>query len=94
MQFLSLVNRARKRLCKVWSPIRPEPSSRARRPAAQMWEPIFPREPRLASPGDYAFRAWPAATYKLLVNGTGFGTQELDNILLAVNQQTTVDVGR
>jgi hypothetical protein len=36
--------------------------------------------------GDYAFRALPAATYKLLVNATGFGTQEQDNILLTVNQ--------
>lgn len=44
--------------------------------------------------GDYAFRALSAATYKLLVNAQGVGPQERDNILLTVNQQTTVNVER
>src|ERR1700748_2253428 len=40
--------------------------------------------------GAYAFRALPPAIYKMLVQATGFGATEQDNIALTVNQQATL----
>ncbi len=42
--------------------------------------------------GTYTFRALSPATYKMLVNATGFGRVEQDNIALTVNQQATLNV--
>jgi len=41
--------------------------------------------------GAYAFRALSPATYKMLVEATGFGGVEQDNIALTVNQQATLN---
>jgi len=42
--------------------------------------------------GGYTFRALPPATYKMLVEASGFGRVEQDNIALTVNQQATLNV--
>ena len=42
--------------------------------------------------GAYTFRALPPATYKMLVEASGFGRVEQDNITLTVNQQATLNV--
>ncbi len=41
--------------------------------------------------GDYSFRALPPANYKMVVEATGFGTVEQDNIVLTVNQKATLN---
>src|ERR1700756_6005161 len=41
--------------------------------------------------GAYTFRALPPATYKMLVDATGFGKVEQDNIALTVNQKATLN---
>jgi hypothetical protein len=42
--------------------------------------------------GRYVLRALPPSTYKLTVEATGFNTYVQDNITLAVNQSTSIDV--
>jgi hypothetical protein len=42
--------------------------------------------------GAYTFRALSPATYKMLVDATGFGRVEQENIALTVNQQATLNV--
>ena len=42
--------------------------------------------------GAYNIRALPPATYKMLVQASGFGAVEQDNIALTVNQQATLNV--
>ena len=42
--------------------------------------------------GAYTFRALRPATYKMLVEASGFGKLEQDNISLTVNQQATLNV--